>query len=147
PEPRHLVARVVRDPEHRERVLDVRRLEELEPAVLHERDVAARELDLEHVAVVAGAEQYSLFTQPGATFAVAQDRPADGVRLVAFVDAGEQRGEGGTRTFGPQGLLVTLRAERDRRVRRLEDRARRSVVAFELDDRRPREPRGELERS
>ena len=47
PEARHPVARVLGAAQDREQVLDVRRLEELEAAVLHERDVAPRQLDLE----------------------------------------------------------------------------------------------------
>ena len=47
-------------PQHRQRVLHVRGLQELQPAVLHERDVAPRQLHLEQVAVVAGAEQDGL---------------------------------------------------------------------------------------
>ena len=57
-----LVARIVRPAQHREQILDVRGLEELQAAVLHERNVALRQLDFEHVAVSAGAEQ----TRPGA---------------------------------------------------------------------------------
>ena len=44
----------------RQQVLDVRGFEKLEPAVLHERDVAAHELELEHVAVMRAAEQHGL---------------------------------------------------------------------------------------
>jgi hypothetical protein len=40
---------------------------------------------------------------------------------------------------------VSLRAERDHRVRGLQDRSRRAVVALELHDGRPREARRELE--
>src|SRR5262249_14742537 len=42
PEPTHLVPRIFADPQHRERVLHVRALEELQAAILHERDVATR---------------------------------------------------------------------------------------------------------
>ena len=144
-EPRDLVPRVVRDPQHRERVLHVRGLEELQAPVLHERDVPPRELDLEHVAVVTGAEQHGLLSQRRPALAVLEDLPADGVGLVALVEAGEQPGAHAALALGPQHLLVPLRRERDHRVRRIEDRPGGAVVAFELDDRGPGEPFGELE--
>ena len=63
PEPRHPVARVLRQPQHRHQVLDVRRLEELQPAELHERDVPPHQLDLQRPAVVRGAEEHRLRLQ------------------------------------------------------------------------------------
>ena len=54
------VARVLGEAQHREHVLDVRGVEELQAAELHERDVAPRQLDLERAAVVRGAEQHRL---------------------------------------------------------------------------------------
>ena len=62
-EPAHLVERVLQHAQQRERVLHVRRLQELQPAVLHERDVAARQLHLQQVAVVRRAEQHRLLLQ------------------------------------------------------------------------------------
>ena len=56
-ESRNAVARIVAPAQYRHDVLDVRGFQELEAAVLHERHVAPRELDLEHVAVVGAAEQ------------------------------------------------------------------------------------------
>ena len=72
--PRQFVGGVVEDAQQGERVLDVRRLEELEPAELHERDVAAAELDLEPVAVMAGAEQHRLVVQRHAQLALLDAR-------------------------------------------------------------------------
>ena len=60
PEAGHPVARVLREAQDREHVLDVRRLEELQPAELHEGDVAPGELQLELGAVVRGPEQHRL---------------------------------------------------------------------------------------
>ena len=60
---RDAVARVVGPAQHRKQVLDVRGLEELETAVLHERDVAAHQLELEQVAVVRGAKEHGLAPQ------------------------------------------------------------------------------------
>ena len=56
--PAHLVARIVGHPQEREDVLHVRRLEELEPAPLLERDLAVGQLDLEIGRHVAGPEQH-----------------------------------------------------------------------------------------
>ena len=64
-----LVARIVGPAQHRQQILDVRGLEELEAAVFHERDLALRELDFEHVAVRAGAEQHGLPLERNAGFA------------------------------------------------------------------------------
>ena len=47
------VARILGEAQQRQHVLDVRRIEELQPAVLHERNVAPRELDLERTRVTA----------------------------------------------------------------------------------------------
>ena len=47
PERRDRVTRVFGPAQHAQQVLHMRRLEELEPAVLHERDVAPPQLDLE----------------------------------------------------------------------------------------------------
>ena len=52
PESRHAIARVLDEPQTREHVLDVGRLEEFEAAEFHERDVAPGQLDLERAAVV-----------------------------------------------------------------------------------------------
>jgi hypothetical protein len=68
------VARVVGPAQHGQQVLDVRRLEELQPAVLHERDVAPHQLELQPVAVVAGAEQHRLVAQQLAGLARGEDR-------------------------------------------------------------------------
>ena len=51
------VADVLRPAQYRQHVLDMRSLKEFETAELHERNVAARELDFEAGAVMRGAEQ------------------------------------------------------------------------------------------
>ena len=58
-----LAARVGGEAQHREHVLDVRRLEELQAAVLDEGDVAPRQLELERGAVLGRAEQHRLALQ------------------------------------------------------------------------------------
>ena len=47
------VARIFDEAQQRQHVLDVRGVEKLQPAELHERDVAAGEFDLERTAVAA----------------------------------------------------------------------------------------------
>ena len=133
-EPAHLVEGVLEDPEARERVLHVGRLHELQAAVLHERDVPPGELDLEVVRVMGRAEQDRLRLQRDAFLAMREDRPADGVALLGFVEARPERSAAPRPVArGSERLLVPLRAERDHRVRRRQDRRRRSVVPFELD--------------
>src|SRR6266511_358687 len=90
PEPAHLVERVLQDAEQREDVLHVRGLHELQAAVLDERDVPAGQLDLQEVAVVAGAEQHGLAAEWHAPFAMLQDPAAHLVALLGLVAAGHQ---------------------------------------------------------
>ena len=80
-EGRDAVARVLGPAQDREQVLDVRELEELEPAELDVGDVAAAQLDLELAAVVGGAEQHRLLAQLQAGLAVGQHRAHDVVDL------------------------------------------------------------------
>ena len=90
PEAGQAVARVLRPAQAGERVLDVRRLEKLQPAVLHERDVAPAELDLQRVAVVRGAEQHRLLAQRHAGLAPLEDALDDVVDLRQLVGDGDQ---------------------------------------------------------
>src|SRR5208282_4051479 len=54
------VSRALDPAQHAQHVIDMRCLKELHPAVFDEWDAAARELDLELVAMVARAEQHRL---------------------------------------------------------------------------------------
>ena len=111
-----LVVRVVGPAQHREQILDVRGLEELEPAVLHERNLALRQLDFEHVAVRAGAEQHGLAPQRDARFARRQHARADELGLGRQV---VDRHQLGTRTLAAhrqQVLAVLARRIRHQRV-------------------------------
>ena len=134
------VARVLGPAQAGERVLDVRRLQETQAAELHERDVAAPELDLQRVAVVGGAKQHGLLAQRHARLAPLED-PLDDVgdlrQLVA--DGGQHRAHA-ARAHGGQVLFVALAGgrERDHRVGGVQDRRRRTVVLLERDDRRGR---------
>ena len=46
------VARILDEPQQRQHVLDVRRIEKFQPAEFHERNIAPGQLDLERAAVV-----------------------------------------------------------------------------------------------
>ena len=86
PEAGHPVARVLGEAQDREQVLDVRRLEELQPAELDVGDVAPGELQLELGAVVRGPEQHGLALQRDAGFPRREDLGADVVDLGGLVD-------------------------------------------------------------
>ncbi len=75
---RDLVTRIVRPAQDRQQILDVGRFEKLEAAVLHEGNVAPRELDFEQIAVVRTAKQHRLASQQQPRFAIRQD-PRDHV--------------------------------------------------------------------
>ena len=134
------VARVLGPAQAGERVLDVRRLEETQAAELHERDVAAAELDLQRVAVVGGAEQHRLLAQRHARLAPFEDPLDDVGDLRQLVGDGRQQRAHAARARARQVLLVALARgrQRDDRVGRVQDRRRRSVVLLERDDRRGR---------
>ena len=87
PVPGDLVGPVVEQPDTGEEVLDVRRLEELQPAVLHERHAARGQLHLEQVAVVGGPHQHRLVDQAAALVDrvehVVDDQAGLGRRVVA----------------------------------------------------------------
>jgi len=71
------VPRVFRPAQDCQQVLDVCRLDKFEPAIFDERDVAARQLDLQPPAMVRGAEQDGLVAQIDPGLAVLQDLVGD----------------------------------------------------------------------
>ena len=70
----------------------MRRFDELETAVLHERDVAATELDLEQVGVVRGAHQHGLAMERGSRFPVFEYALGDVVRFCLLILCGDEQG-------------------------------------------------------
>ena len=98
------------------------RLGEAQPAVLHERDAASRQLYLQHVAVVRRADQHGLVAQVQAGLAGRQDLGADLPRLRRLVVAAHQhrRGPGlagrGEREFQPGGLRAHLVGQPEHRL-------------------------------
>ncbi|MDT4830740.1 hypothetical protein FQZ97_642150 [compost metagenome] len=146
PEARHAPARVLRETQHGEQVLHMRGLEELEPAELHERDVAPRQFQLERRAVRRGAKQHRLRLQRQPALAVRQDLVGHPACLPGLVGHEHQHRLAGRGLVGPQRLGVPLGGLRDDAVRHVEDRLRRAVVALQRDDARLlRELRGKVE--
>ena len=74
------VARVFGPAEDCQHILDMRRLEEAQPAILDVGYVAAGQLQLQGGAVAGGAEQHRLVAQAEAGLAVGQDLPGDVAR-------------------------------------------------------------------
>ena len=87
---RNLVARVLGPAQHAEDVLHVGRLQELEPAVLHERHVAPGELELERVAVVGRAHEDGLAPERDARLPVREHAACHEVHLRALVGGRDQ---------------------------------------------------------
>ena len=86
-----LAVRVGGEAQHREHVLDVRRVEELQAAVLDERDVAPRQLELERVAVLAAAKEHRLALQREPRLAQREDALGDPRRFRRLVLDPDQR--------------------------------------------------------
>ncbi len=138
PKTRHAVARILDPAQHRERVLHVCGFEKLEPAVFHEGNVAADELDLQRRAVGRGAEQHRLLLQGHARLAPRQHRLHDERRLLRLVAHAHQLRPFLRAALAPQRLGVALRGARDHAIGGGENGLRRAVVAFERNDVRRR---------
>ena len=124
----------------------MRGIEEFQAAELHERNVAARQLDLQRPAVMRGAEQHRLRLQRRAGLALLQHLLADVAGLPGFVAHGDQPRPFGRSALGPEILGEALAGLADHRIGGGEDRLGRAVVAVERDDLgRRRELRGEIE--
>ena len=119
----------------------MRRLDELEPAVLHERDIALRQLGLQHDAVMRGAEQNRLLPQIDPSFAMFENLPHNVRRLLVFILATHQPRAAAV-ARAPQILGESLAGSGDDSVGRLQNRPRAAIVLFELDDRRAGKLRG-----
>ena len=130
-EARHPVARIVGPPQHRQRVLDVRRFQELESAVLHERNVAPGELELQLRAVAPAPEQHRLRLERHALLALLEHVLGHAARLIGFVADRDEARPRRPDTLGPQILGEALPREADHRVGGIEDRLRRAIVALE----------------
>ena len=90
PKPRHPIARVLGKPQHRQHVLDVGAVQELQAPEFYERNVTTGELDLEVAAVAGRPEKNRLLFQDSARFAVLQHTVSDVASLVALVAYADQ---------------------------------------------------------
>src|SRR5215216_5304540 len=79
------VARIFDEPQQRQHVLDVGGVEELQSAILHERDVPARQFDFKWTAVAGCPEQNGLLLEDRTGLAVLQDALDDEAGLVGLV--------------------------------------------------------------
>jgi hypothetical protein len=91
------VARVLGPAQQRQHVLDVGGLEELEPAVLHERDIAPRQLQLQARAVRRGAKQHRLLLEPQPFLAARQHAVDDEAACAASSFTVTRRGRAPSR--------------------------------------------------
>ena len=114
-EPAHLIGRVVGQAQQRDEVLDVGRVEVAQAAVLDERDAAARQLELEQVGVVAGAEQDGLRAQLDPLLARGEHPLAHLARLLALVAGEHELGRLAALALGPQLPWETARGPARRR--------------------------------
>ena len=141
-----LVVRVLQHPQQGEQVLHVGGLQELQAAVLHERDVPAGELDLEQVAVVAGPEQDRLAAaarRPRSRCSRTPRRPRRPAR--------PRRGRSASTGRAPPGradhsvFVVALRRQGDHGVGASRIGWRGAVVLLQRDHRGAGELVGEVE--
>jgi hypothetical protein len=143
--PAHLVARVLEHAQERQHVLDVRRLEELEPAPLLERHPARRELDLELRGVRRGAEEHRLGAQREPAVEQLEHAVGDEPRLGPGVAAAHQPRPFGAAAAREEGLVVAARGGGHHGVGGVEHRLARAVVLLERDHARARELLREVE--
>ena len=136
PNGRHHVARVLRQAEKGQQVLDVGRFDELQSAVLVERDVSPRQFRFQKNTVMRSPKEHRLPPQVDAFFAVLQDPLYDEFRLIVLRLAGDQKRFLPLGPLGPEVLSVSLGREPDDLVGGGEDRAGAAVVLFERNQRR-----------
>ena len=103
-----------------------------------ERDVAARQLDLQPPAMVRGAEQDGLVAQIDPGLAVLQDLVGDIDCLRHFVLDGHQVRQLGRQLRRGQRLGETFAGLGDDRVGSVENRLGRTIVVLERNYRRSR---------
>ena len=140
------VARVLGPAQQREHVLDVGGLEEPEPAVLHEGNIAPGQLQLQARAVRRGAEQHRLLLELEPFLAARQHAVDHEVRLRRLVLHRHQTRALRRGALAPQVLGEALGGERDHRVGGVEDGLGGAVVALQRHHpRRWREGRREVE--
>ncbi len=113
-------------------------LQELEPAVLHVRDVAADQFDLQPITVMCAAEQDGLVHEPHAEFAILEDLRDDVFRLgIAVLDRNVARLPARA-SAGEEVLSILPLALGDEAVGGIENRLGRTVILLQRYDLRAR---------
>ena len=110
-------------------------VEKLQPAELLERDVAARQFDLQRTAVVCGAEQDGLLLEIETLFAIGENLIGHIMRLIRFVANGHQIRTLSGDAVGPEVLGEAFARLFDHGIRGVQDRLARAVILVEGDDR------------
>ena len=128
------VARILREPQQGQHVLDVRAVEKFEAAEFDEGNVAAGELDFQVAAVDGRPEQNRLLLQDRAAFAVLQHAFNDIAGLVGLIAHTDQLRPLGRLAFRPEVLGEALGRQIDDAIGGGEDRLRRPIVPVERDD-------------
>jgi hypothetical protein len=123
------VARIVGPAQHRQQVLDVGGLQELESAMLDVGDVAAGQFDLEQVAVMRASEQHRLLLECDPGLALRKDLVDDPLGLGPFVEYGDQPRKRALAAGRAERLGVLPLGLRDQRVGGVKDRLHRAIVA------------------
>ena len=109
--------------------------EKFEAAIFDEGNIAPAELDLEEVAVMRGAEQHRLPAQRDAGLAVVEHAVGDIFGLSRLIlDIGQEWALR-RRPCRIKGFRDLLAGPGDHRVRGIEDRLGRAIIALERDDR------------
>ena len=122
-----------------------RRLDELQPAVLAEGDVAPGQLQFEGDGMVRTAEEHRLLPQRDSLLAVFQDRADNEPGLFVLVFAGDELRLCAAGPLGPEVFGKTLPRVADDRIGRLQDGLSAAVVLLQLDDTGAGELLGEVE--
>ena len=119
--PGDLVDAVVEQSHAGNEVLDVRSLEELQPAEFDERHATGGELDLEQIAVVRGAHQHGLVVERAALLGCIEDAVDDHAGFGGGVVAAHQSRPTATASIGAK-LQLELAGARPDRIGQLENR-------------------------
>jgi hypothetical protein len=136
---------VVGQPQQRDEVLYVPCLEILQASVLHERDIAAPQLDLQQRRIVVGPVDHGLLAQLGAFLTRREHALTHRSGLLGFIAGEAELRCGSALALRPQRLAIPIAILLCNCVSDREDRCGRAVVLLELHDMTARELIGELE--
>jgi hypothetical protein len=132
---RDLVSRILCPFEYRQHVLDVARLEKLQPAILDVGNVPSDQLKLEPVTMVRPAKEDGLIAKLHSLFAIRQDRFNNELRFCFAVFDSNVAGFCTLLFCREQVLPVLPLAFCNKAVCAIENLLRRTVIFLEADDR------------